>query len=161
MGEHGEHGQRSKIESQLQQLGVLAPISIYAGARVLVNPIDIFRCYLTDILAGLLHGVGSQTIYDSIQYTNSLSHGDLVLVVPRLRLKGIKPADISHDLCLQVKALPVPVECTWLTGTSVSPSSSIQSAHCLGNSPSNILRPGTSAPTSSTLRARPDSIVWP
>ena len=101
----GNPGEISRLETQLQHWELSTPIPIYGSARVGVNPIDIFRCYLTEVIAGILKDVDPQKIYDSIQYTNSLKHGDLVVVVPRLRLKEAKPADILNDLCLRV---PIP-----------------------------------------------------
>ena len=156
----GEHGESNQIEFQLQKLGVPTPIPVYGNARVLVNPIDIFRCYLTEVVAGLLQGVDSQIIYDSIQYTNSLNHGDLVVVVPRLRLKGAKPADVLTDLCLQVTTLQISIRSARLTRMPVSRSSFVQSTHCLRDPSSGILCPRSFAPDPPTLLTRPGGIIW-
>ena len=111
----GEHAESSKIASQLHKLGVQTPIPEYGDAQVLVNPIDIYRCYLTEAVAQILTDVDPQLIYDSIQYTNNLNHGDLVVIVPRLRIKGAKPADVAKDLCLQAKIFPFLIENILLT----------------------------------------------
>lgn len=85
------------LQAKLKSLGLESFVPKYANSQVLQNPIDIYRSYLADILTPLI-GVGSQLIYDSLQWTNSLNHGDLVLVVPKLRLKGVKPADYALNL---------------------------------------------------------------
>jgi len=98
----GEDAESSRLVLHLQKLGVGTPIPHHGDAKVLSNPIDIYRCYSTDILVNILD-IGPNIIYDSIQYTNSLSHGDLVVVIPRIRLKGgVKPAEVAQNLRLQV-----------------------------------------------------------
>ncbi|KAL9100471.1 MAG: hypothetical protein Q9163_004161 [Psora crenata] len=59
----GEHGQSIQLESQLQKLGVSTPIPDYGNARFLVNPIDIFRCYLTEIVDGLLQDFPAHPLF--------------------------------------------------------------------------------------------------
>lgn len=69
---------------------------------MLVNPIDIHRSYLANILVSLVNS-DRQLIYDSIQWTNNLTNGDLLRVIPKLRLKGVKPADMDKDLSVKVR----------------------------------------------------------
>lgn len=90
------------LQKQLQALGISAPIPTWKGTDVLTNPVDIYRSYLADALGSLLD-CERQLVYDSIQWTNNLPNGDLLLVVPKLRLKGAKPADVARDLSQRVQ----------------------------------------------------------
>lgn len=67
------------------------------AGRILSRPVDIYRVYLADILTRLAPGCTSTLAYESFQSTNQLSNGDLVLPVPRLRLKGKEPTDQCAD----------------------------------------------------------------
>lgn len=89
------------LQTKLKSLGIRTPVPSYADSHVLQNPTDIYRSYLAELLTPLI-GAESQLIYDSLQWTNSLAHGDLVLVVPRLRLKGVKPVEFALELESQV-----------------------------------------------------------
>ncbi|MDI1487642.1 MAG: hypothetical protein OHK93_006912 [Ramalina farinacea] len=88
----------ASLEAQLQKLDVSTPIPPYNAADFLVNPIDIYRAYLADTVAAILPIVNPQLVYDSIQWTNNPAHGDLIVVTPKLRLKGTKPAEIVVNL---------------------------------------------------------------
>jgi len=103
------HIQLGGVESHLHQLGVPTPIPPFENAEVLTNPIDICCRYLADFLTHLVQDVKPEVIHDSIQWTNALSHGDLVVVVPKLRLKGVKPFDVAKDFC-SIVSCPVPCE---------------------------------------------------
>lgn len=85
------------LQVQLKSLGITSPVPNYANSQVLQNPTDIYRSYLADLLTPLI-GAEHQLIYDSLQRTNNLAYGDLVLVVPKLRLKGVKPTDYALEL---------------------------------------------------------------
>ncbi|KAF1984755.1 arginyl-tRNA synthetase [Aulographum hederae CBS 113979] len=54
------------------------------GAFPSLNPIDIFRIAIADVLAAVT-GLDSRQIYDALAWTNTLDKGDLLLAVPRLR----------------------------------------------------------------------------
>lgn len=70
--------------------------------HILSRPVDIYRLYLADILLTTLDADCSPLLaYESFQSTTPLSNGDLVLPVPRLRLKGKRPADQCTDLATQ------------------------------------------------------------
>lgn len=65
---------------------------------MLTHPIDIYRVYLADILLTRLAVVCTPILaYESFQSTNSLSNGGLVLPMPRLRIRGKRPADQCTD----------------------------------------------------------------
>lgn len=89
------------LEAQLDNLGIHSPVPKYPDTQVLQNPIDIYRSYLTHLLVPLV-GAEPQVVYDSLQWTNNLGHGDILLVVPKLRLKGVKPAEYAKELASKV-----------------------------------------------------------
>lgn len=45
---------------------------------------------------------GVEVGYDAVQWTNLLAAGDLILVVPRLKLKGIKPQELAKEIASKV-----------------------------------------------------------
>jgi arginyl-tRNA synthetase len=47
-------------------------------------------------------------IYESLQRTSTPSKGDLVLVLPSLRLKGVKPNELGVELASKVGNLSSP-----------------------------------------------------
>jgi arginyl-tRNA synthetase len=83
------------IQALLAGLGVESPIPTIAGTDVQHNPIDIYLSYLADTLVQLTE-CSPQVAYDSIQWPNDL--GDLVVVLPRLRLQTKNPKTLSTEL---------------------------------------------------------------
>lgn len=67
------------------------PLSAYSGAFPSINPVDIFRCVITEELAKIAE-LEASFIYPALEWTNTLDKGDLLLAVPRLRVKG-SPAE--------------------------------------------------------------------
>lgn len=65
------------------------------------NPLDVYRAHLANTLSDVT-GVAAGTIYPSLQWTQSLAKGDMVLPVPALRVKGGKPNDLAQDWAKQV-----------------------------------------------------------
>jgi arginyl-tRNA synthetase len=55
----------------------------------------IYLSYLSEILVQLTE-CAPQVAYESIQWPNEFC--DLVVVVPRLRLKGVNPTELAIDL---------------------------------------------------------------
>jgi len=86
------------LNALLSQLGA-DPIPEIPGdaAHLLSRPIDIYRVCLANILARLI-GCDASLVYESLQSPTTTANGDLVLPVPRLRLKGKKPVDQCADL---------------------------------------------------------------
>ncbi|KAL7820487.1 arginyl-tRNA synthetase [Trichoderma aethiopicum] len=62
----------------------------YPQAHPEINPLDLYRAHLSNVLAGI-SGVDSQIVYPAINWTTGLDKGDFVLAVPALRIKGQKP----------------------------------------------------------------------
>ncbi|KIW04674.1 arginine-tRNA ligase [Verruconis gallopava] len=71
-----------------------------------VNPVDIYRSHITELLAPLA-GVDKKIVYQALQYTNTLDKGDLVLPVPALRIKGKKPDELANELAGQFPPSPL------------------------------------------------------
>ena len=85
------------LQQKLQALGADPSVLDHESADILTNPLDIYRSYLANDLTKILE-CGWQLIYDAIHWTNQLSNGDLILIVPKLRLKGAKPAEVTREL---------------------------------------------------------------
>ncbi|GAB1309959.1 hypothetical protein MFIFM68171_00169 [Madurella fahalii] len=77
--------------------GPIPSVPESSAAHLLSRPIDIYRAYLADIVEKI-SGCELTVAYDSLQTPTTLANGDLVLPVPRLRLKGKKPNEQSVDL---------------------------------------------------------------
>ncbi|EEH21709.2 arginine-tRNA ligase [Paracoccidioides brasiliensis Pb03] len=75
------------LETLLQSLGLTVPIPAFSAANVVVNPVDIYRCYVADVVKQAAE-CGEDIPFNSIERTQVLAHGDVVLIVARLRLKG-------------------------------------------------------------------------
>ncbi|KAI9861764.1 MAG: hypothetical protein M1813_005113 [Trichoglossum hirsutum] len=80
----------------LSSLGISQPLPHFPDTNPQLNPVDIFRCYLTEILAGLT-GVDAKIVYPALAWTLTLDKGDLVLAVPALRIKGKKPDQLAAE----------------------------------------------------------------
>lgn len=83
------------IEALLARLGVEDPIPVIEGTDVQNNPIDIYLSYLTDTLVKLTD-CSPQVAHGSIQWPNDL--GDLVVILPRLRLPTQNPKALAVEL---------------------------------------------------------------
>ncbi|KAJ4271336.1 hypothetical protein NW762_000038 [Fusarium torreyae] len=95
----------SGIENLLGRAGLDTPVPEFPGADIVHNPQDIFRVYLADLLQKLLD-CDRLVAYDAIQTSNITGMGDLVVVAPRLRLKGVKAEDLVTDLAQKLPRSP-------------------------------------------------------
>jgi hypothetical protein len=104
-----DSSERQKLESKLHELGVAVLSTLHDNAAVLANPVEIYRCYLTNILTPIIPEVNPLIIYEAIQWTNSLTHGDLVrepqLLNVSLQAKSWRPMSRDQQL-LQQKPFP-------------------------------------------------------
>jgi arginyl-tRNA synthetase len=77
------------LSSLLQGLSV-DPISPIDSDEILVKPVEIWRAHLAGLFSrsGLLE-CEAEVIQDAITSTADASFGDLTLVLPRLKLKGV------------------------------------------------------------------------
>lgn len=60
------------------------------------NPIDTIRNFITEELHKLSN-VDKSIIYPALDAPNTLDKGDLIIPVPRLRIKGAKPVDLAQE----------------------------------------------------------------
>ncbi|KAL6858621.1 arginyl-tRNA synthetase [Trichoderma novae-zelandiae] len=67
----------------------------YPQAHPEINPLDLYRAHLSNVLAGI-SGVDPQIVYPAINWTTGLDKGDFVLAVPALRIKGQKPDALAN-----------------------------------------------------------------
>lgn len=89
------------LQSQLASLGISDPLPIFLDSNPTTNPVDVFRCYIADTLAPI-GGVDGKLIYSALEWTQSFDKGDLILAIPRLRLKGKKPNEIATEWAKKV-----------------------------------------------------------
>ena len=61
------------------------------------NPVDVYRAAIIEQLHSIT-GAEPAIINNAVQWTQDLKHGDLVLPVPALRLKGKKPDDLAKEI---------------------------------------------------------------
>lgn len=87
------------LQALLGGVGVESPIPSFPLADIQNSPMGIYLSYLAEILVQLTKCV-PQVAYDSIQWPNDL--GDLVVVLPRLRVKDVNPNDLAVELTQKV-----------------------------------------------------------
>jgi len=61
------------------------------------NPIDVYRAVIIEQLHNIT-GVEQSIVNNAVQWTQDLKHGDLVLPVPALRIKGKKPDELAQEI---------------------------------------------------------------
>lgn len=83
------------LQALLGSVGADGPVPQFPLADVLTSPMTIYLSYLSDILVRLT-GCEPEHAYDSIQWPNDV--GDLVVVVPRLKLKDSNSNDLAIEL---------------------------------------------------------------
>ncbi|KAL7956336.1 arginyl-tRNA synthetase [Trichoderma compactum] len=79
-----------KLTSLVNGLTLDSVTEKYPQAHPEINPLDLYRAHLCNVLAGI-SGVDTQIIYPAVNWTTGLDKGDFVLAVPALRIKGEKP----------------------------------------------------------------------
>jgi arginyl-tRNA synthetase len=83
------------LQAVLQGVGIETPVPLFPPADTQNYPMAIYLSYLAEILVQLT-GCAPQVAYESIQWPNEL--GDLVVVLPRLRVKDVNPNALAVDL---------------------------------------------------------------
>lgn len=68
----------------------------YPNCHPEINPFDLYRAHLTNVLAKIT-GVEPSIIYPNLSWTLSLDKGDLTLAAPALRIKGKKPDELAKE----------------------------------------------------------------
>ncbi|TGZ84166.1 arginyl-tRNA synthetase [Ascodesmis nigricans] len=85
-----------ELQAQLKSLNVTDPLPVFPGSNPTSNPVDVFRCYIAEELAKI-SGVDIELVYPALEWTQSMDKGDLILAVPRLRIKGKKPDELAQE----------------------------------------------------------------
>lgn len=102
------------LQSQLSTLGISESLPVFPDSNPTTNPVDIYRCYISETLAPIA-GVDVKLIYTSLEWTQSFEKGDLILAVPRLRLKGKKPDEFAKEWAEKVSSrTKIPLTFGWL-----------------------------------------------
>ncbi|KAK5109846.1 hypothetical protein LTR62_006453 [Meristemomyces frigidus] len=88
----------SQITSKLSTLGLSHPPT-FPGVLLHTeyNPVDIYRAYIIEQIHKTTD-VEPAIINNALAWTQDLKHGDLVLPVPALRLKGKKPDELAIEI---------------------------------------------------------------
>ncbi|KAI2607745.1 arginyl-tRNA synthetase [Hypoxylon fragiforme] len=82
--------------SKLNNLTLDSISEKYPTTHPEVNPFDLYRVHLAEILAPIT-GVASDKIYPVLSWTNTLDKGDFLLPIPALRIKGAKPDALGAE----------------------------------------------------------------
>ena len=82
----------------------------YPNCHPEINPFDLYRAHLADVLAEVT-GVDTKIIYPQLSWTASLDKGDIVLATPALRIKGKKPDELAKEWTEKVDKLSLPFRC--------------------------------------------------
>ncbi|KAK4540121.1 hypothetical protein LTR36_009786 [Oleoguttula mirabilis] len=87
-----------QITSELQKLGV-SQIPTFSGVHLYPqhNAVDVYRAYIIEQIHQIT-GAEPAIINNAVAWTQDLKHGDLVLPVPALRLKGKKPDELAQEI---------------------------------------------------------------
>lgn len=86
----------NQLTDKLQKLGIKENVEAFPGSNPLRNPFDLFRSYITNELSKL-SGVDKSLIFPALEWTQTLDRGDLVIPVPRLRIKGGNPQELAAE----------------------------------------------------------------
>jgi arginyl-tRNA synthetase len=101
----------SELADLLANLRGEKPLPVYNGAVPSLNPVDIYRCVITEELAKITE-LDASLIYPALEWTSTLDKGDLILAVPRLRVKG-SPAEKAASWAAAVsRSIQFPFKCT-------------------------------------------------
>ncbi|KAK4451023.1 arginine--tRNA ligase [Podospora aff. communis PSN243] len=84
-----------QLAKQVEGLSLSALAERYPNCYPAINPFDLYRAHLADVL-GELTGVDTKIIYPQLQWTQ-LDKGDFVLATPSLRLKGKKFDELAKE----------------------------------------------------------------
>lgn len=88
------------LEAVLESTGVEGAVPIFAGADLKRDPMSIFVSYLAATLAQLTRSE-PDLAFGAIQWPND--EGDLVIVLPKLRLKNVNGEVLASELMPKVR----------------------------------------------------------
>lgn len=91
-----------QLAGQVKGLSLDSVSQTYANAHPDVNPLDLWRAHISNVLAEIA-GVDPAIIFPVIAWTQSLDKGDFTLPVPALRIKGSKPDVLATEWASKVR----------------------------------------------------------
>ena len=94
------------LHEHLQSLNINDPLPVFPDSNPTSNPVDVYRCYISHLLAPIT-GVDISLVYPALEWTQTLDKGDLIVPVPRLRIKGRKPDELAKEWAEKVHLTPV------------------------------------------------------
>jgi hypothetical protein len=84
------------LQDRLQYLSIQDPLPVFPSSNPTSNPVDIYRCYIAHQLVPIT-GVDIEFVYPALEWTQTFDKGDLIVAVPRLRVKGRKPNELAKE----------------------------------------------------------------
>lgn len=99
---------KERLAALLAELGAdaIPAAADLPAVHIQSRPTDIYRAYVVDILAKTTE-CETSLICDAVQSSNTLPHGDFLLPVPRLRIKGKKLDELSAELAASFDGHPL------------------------------------------------------
>lgn len=91
------------LQANLRNLGISEDLPVFPDSNPTTNPVDVFRCYIAATLAPIT-GVDINLVYPALEWTQSIEKGDMILAVPRLRVKGKKPNELAEEWAAAVQS---------------------------------------------------------
>lgn len=88
------------LRSVLAGFGVEEPLTDHSGLDVLNDLLDVYRAYLADFIVRETQ-CHHETALRCLQWPSEL--GDLVAVIPRLRLQSVDAAELAAELAAKVR----------------------------------------------------------
>lgn len=76
-------------------------LKAYPNAFPQTNILDEIRIEISDQVARIAH-VEQTAVFDGLDRAAALDSGDLLIAVPRLRVKGISPKDLAVEIASKV-----------------------------------------------------------
>jgi arginyl-tRNA synthetase len=101
----------SELVDLLASLRGEKPLPLYDGAAPSINPVDIYRSVITEELAKIAE-LDASLIYPALEWTSTLDKGDLILAVPRLRVKGSPIEKATSWAAAVSRYIQFPSKCT-------------------------------------------------
>ncbi|KAI9690685.1 MAG: hypothetical protein M1820_009919 [Bogoriella megaspora] len=99
-------GTDETLAAEVNKIALVDRHDVYQDAFPTRNPTDALRIAVADELSAV-SGVDKKLIYPGLAWTNTLDKGDLLLAVPRLRVKGASPADLASKWASEFPAQPL------------------------------------------------------
>ncbi|KAI1736000.1 arginyl-tRNA synthetase [Xylaria scruposa] len=92
------------MESRVPAGAIGALLSHQPSIPPCLNPLDRFREAISDQVARIL-GTDAKLVFDGLDRPLTLDKGDLVLAIPRLRLKGVSHAELAAKVVAEFESI--------------------------------------------------------